>query len=56
MQITLLEVGGGGGGEYGGNNNGQFCTLIFIAIYYFGLSKAQLLLNLIRKIEIIPRK
>ena len=56
MQITPLEVGGGGGG--GGSTVVTITdsSALFTAIYHFGLSKAQLLLNLIRKIEIIPRK
>lgn len=31
-------------------------SALFIIINYFGLSKAQLLLNIIRRKEIIPRK
>ena len=55
MQITPLEVGGGGGeGEYRGNNNGQFCTFYYNLLFW--LIKAQLLLNLFRKIELILRK
>ena len=56
MQVTPLEVGGGGGGEgeYSGNNNGQFCTFYYNLLFW--LIKAQLLLNLFRKIELILRK
>ena len=57
MQITPLEVGGGGGGEegeYSGNNNGQFLTFYYNLL--FCLIKAQLLLKLFRKIELILRK
>ena len=53
MQITLLE--GGGEGESTVVTITDSCAH-FITINYFGLSKAQLLLNLIRKIEIILRK
>ena len=52
MQITLLE---GGEGESTVVTITDSCAN-FITIIYFGLSKAQLLLNLIRKIEIILRK
>ena len=54
MQITPLEVGGGGGGSTVVTITDS--SALFTAIYHFGLSKAQLLLNLIRKIGIIPRK
>ena len=47
MQITPLEVGGGGGSTVITITDS---SALFIAIHYFGLSKAQLLLNLIRKI------
>ena len=52
MQITQ---------ERGGEGESTVVTITdscvhFIIINYFGLSKAQLLLNLIRQIEIILRK